>query len=345
MAGHLGAVADAQEIAVLGRNSPPFLHSMFGTRVLSDVKLPIPQLPHAIGEQADWTICRAEPDQSAPQPDGHLVAELRCSAPCHRGRVAIRIHRGRGGAWFESDRAGTFHVRADGRRVDLYPGRSVDEKAVALMLIGQIASFVLYQLGGMALHASAVITSQGAVAFLGPKGQGKSTMAAGFLHRGAQLLTDDVLPVTCRADGVYGTPGLPLIKVWPNAAEHALRLTEELPDLMEHSDKKLFVLDDRYGFAQAPARLRAIYVLQRFDPVAESATECSLRPLSGRESVIGLLGQISWSEALEREELARLLPRYSRVAAQVPVRALRYPHGFEHQQEIYTRILSDLEAT
>jgi hypothetical protein len=321
---------------------PAYTYGMFGMHVLSQVKLPIPQTLELTGTNPDWLINWIQAAGPPPAPRGQLTAELRCSAPCHAGQVALRIYRGPTGTWFESDRGGTFHVHPSGHRVDVYTSVTTDPQATVLMLIGQIASFVLHQLGHVVLHASAVITHRGALAFLGAKGQGKSTMAACFLQRGAELLTDDALPIRLATDGVFGTPGMALLKVWPETAQHTLELTRDLPNAMNGTDKKLLVLDGRYAFAAAPALLRGMYVLERYDPATAGTTECSIRDLSAREAVIAMLTQISWAESLNQVEHARLLPRYARMAAQVPFRAIRYPSGFDQQQRVYISIMDDL---
>jgi hypothetical protein len=339
--GDVGGITLARDSAP---EAPPYWYRIFGARLRSDIWLPVPQLDQSERTTTEWVVRRAPSCQRAPFPDGPPLVELRCFAPCHAGRVAVRIYRDRGAAWFESDRAGMFHVTHDGRLVDVYAAPATDERALVLMLIGQISSFVLHQLGRVVLHASAVITTAGAAAFLGPKGQGKSTIAAGFMHRGAKLLTDDVLPIQFAPEGVYATPGLALMKLWPNSVANALELRHDLPNLLDDVDKKLLLLGDRYSFAHTSVPLRVMYQLERYDAAATGRHECTVRTISGRQAVVALLKQISGSEALNKFELGRLLPRYTRLAALVPLRVIRYPSGFEHQDAVHARILSDLEA-
>src|SRR5262249_30087206 len=156
-----------------------------------------------------------------------------------------------------------LHVAADGTRITVYPAPEADERAVALALVSKAATFALHQLGFPSLHASAVSTPAGAVVFLGIGGQGKSTMAAGFLAAGAAWVTDDVLPLHDTPDGVVGTPSLPIMKLWPRSATGALALEEELPGLTDGHPKGLLSLDGRYSFAQAPVRIAGVYVLDR----------------------------------------------------------------------------------
>ena len=57
------------------------------------------------------------------------------------------------------------------------------------------------------LHATVVVVSGEAVAFLGESGYGKSSLAASFLDSGHQLLTDDLLILRASAGRVLGPHG------------------------------------------------------------------------------------------------------------------------------------------
>jgi hypothetical protein len=210
------------------------------------------------------------------------------------------------------------------------------------LLVGQAAVLALQKRGRPVLHASAVVIDREAVAFIGPPGRGKSTMTAIFLQRGATLLTDDALPVSLIDGSVHGTPSLPLMKVWRNTAECALAVQDELPNLSRNSDKKLLALDGRYPFARAPVRLRAVYVLARYEPLRGEREECSAQRLPSREALLTLLYQTSLAEYLLPRELAMTLPLYARLAAQTSVRLLHYPSGFEYQERVYAWIMDDL---
>src|SRR6185436_71718 len=110
----------------------------------------------------------------------------------------------------------------DARRVRAYLEDGVDQQAVGLALVGPVLLFMRHKLGNPSLHASAVLTDHGAAVFLGPSGQGKSSMAASFLRDGAVLLTDDALPLQAREEGIFGLPGVPFMKLWNETAVCAL---------------------------------------------------------------------------------------------------------------------------
>ena len=318
-------------------------YTMYGRWVRSDFRLPMPQTTPAVEAAPDWSFRRAPLTRKPPEPDGPVVEEVRCHAACHAGEVVATVRRGPGGAWFSHVRIGTIHVHPDARLAEVYATGDCDERILGLMLAGPISVFILHQLGQPTLHASAVVTDRGAVAFFGRKGRGKSTMVSYFLRRGAVLLTDDVLSVRVDDDATWATPSLPIMKLWRDTVERALELSDELPDLAAGIDKKLLRLSGRYQFAQQPARLSGLYVLDRYDPAQVGGVGISTHQLHGPEAVAALLAQVSYGAFLSPSEAARFLPFYARVADRTPVRVLSYPHGFEHQDSVYRAILAELE--
>jgi hypothetical protein len=315
-------------------------YSLYGHAVRSDVPLPVGPRPETAEEGPAWVFNLAGPGHVAPEPDGPVVAQQRCD----HGAVNVAVHRSPGGIWFRHRSLATCHIVPGGRRVDVYPEPDAPDALLGLLLLGQVSTFVLHQLGHPSLHASAVLTERGTVVFLGPKGQGKSTMAAAFLRRGAALVTDDALPLAEDGDGVLALPGVPLVKLWPESARGTLAMAHELPRLAHDLEKRLLTVDGRFSFVDTSTRIRAIYVLDRYDPPAVGAADCRVRALGGRDGLAALIAQTSGGTFLQPAEIGRLLPLYARLAEQAPVRVLSYPSGFEHQAAVYAAVLADLEA-
>ena len=353
MIGKPGSASQAIEVKAADGNGrggmswpvvSPERYRLYALSVASDLPLLLEPEDSQTATEPDWTIRLGESTDARREPDGRLVAGLRCDGPCHNGAWVTQVYRGPGGTWFWYDATGTYHVAPDGRMVTAFPADGAEERALALTLVGPVATFVAHKLGYPSLHASAVVVDGEAVIFLGPGGQGKSTLAAEFLQHGAPLLTDDVLPLRVIDGVVYGVPSLPSMKLWGETAEHTLGLADELPALTSTVDKKLLRLDERWAFAAAPVPARAVYVLERYDAAAGEPPKCVIAPLQGRSGLAALLAQTSNRAFLQPSENALLLPLLARLAAQAPVRLLHVPHGFEHQERVYTAIMNDLEA-
>lgn len=88
-------------------------------------------------------------------------------------------------------------------------------------LLGSVIGVLLHQRGMLPLHASAIATARGAVAFAGEVGCGKSTLAAALHRRGYRVLADDVCAVSLNGAGQpIVTPAYPQLNLC--AEERAL---------------------------------------------------------------------------------------------------------------------------
>lgn len=323
---------------VPARDAASCWYSVYDLSVRSDVPLPIvPLLPRA---HATPDVVVRRIDTNCPVAlDEPAVAQLSC--PVHG--THMREYRRADGVWIWLRGIGTFHVTPDAARVDVYAGEGADAQALGLAIVGPVLTFVRHLHGCPSLHASAIVAADGAVAFLGPRGRGKSTMATAFLRRGARLVSDDALPLLLRDDGVYGAPGPAFLKVWRTTAQQTLALDDELPDLLPNVDKKLLTLEGRFGFARTPVRLRALYVLERYDPEAAGRTDVAFRSPRPREALLALVAHTSSRAYLVPDDEALLVRTYARMLPMLPVYVLAYPDGFAHQEAVCARILAHLE--
>ena len=146
-------------------------YEICGFAVHSEVRLPIPELTRSVEFAPAWLIRMHESDVPAP------LDPATQSASSSDGRqdipgTAFTTCLDATGSWWWWDGVGTFHISTDARLVDVYSKSGVDERNLGLILTGPLASFVMYRLGHPTLHGSAVVTSQGAVMFLGAGASG-----------------------------------------------------------------------------------------------------------------------------------------------------------------------------
>lgn len=322
-------------------------YAICGLSVLSEVVLPIPPFSPTEEITPAWTIRFGDSADRLFKPSGDWLQLLTCgrpddvSAEAGTGNAYYFRH-GADDTWFWSDALATVHISPDGRNVDVYPEPQTDDRLLGLLLAGPMTAVVLSQLGQPLLHASAVVLPFGAVAFLGPRGQGKSTMAAGFLRHGASLLTDDMLRLQVEGDRVQSVPGPAIMKLWSSTVVHTLGLeASALPNINGASEKKLLWIDARFDMVQRPVPLRALYVLERYKPTDDQDQVIS-RDLYGPQAFAAIVAQV-YRPILSTSVVAKFLPTFARLIKQAPVRVLRYPSGFEHQEMVYRHVLRDLE--
>lgn len=164
---------------------------------------------------------------------------------------------------------GTFRIR-EGREITIAAAPHVEDSRLRPPILGACMAVLLHQRSLLILHASAVVLPTGAVAFLGNKGWGKSTMAATLYERGHSFLTDDVLAVNVN-DAVSPTvsPAFPQMKLWPSALKALGKEPQELPRLVPQINKRQRCIEDNYH--QEPLPLKAIYLLNKGTSIAIEA--------------------------------------------------------------------------
>lgn len=163
--------------------------------------------------------------------------------------------------------AGSFLVRR-GVEIIVDAVAGVEERLLRIGILGPALATLLQQRGSLVLHASAVSINGRAVAFVGWKGQGKSTTAAALFGQGFPLLTDDVLALKVNGKSPpLAHPSFPQFKLWPDSARHSLGDDpESLPTLMENYDKR--ARSAASGFARQAQPLAGIYVLSEGEALA-----------------------------------------------------------------------------
>jgi hypothetical protein len=178
-----------------------------------DSDIALPELSRAPGgRDAEWRIRCA--------PAG-LMGDLGTSVGAEPVYDGVQVRSFAAGAvrTLVFDDTGTFEIRPSDRHITWFRGSSATEPAVRADVLGRVMAFAAHADGCLPLHASAVSIGGRAVAFLGPKHAGKSTLAMALVRCGAQLITDDTLVVRLAAGlGARAAPGVQQIRLWNDSA-------------------------------------------------------------------------------------------------------------------------------
>ncbi len=185
---------------------------------------------------ADGVVADPAPDvaSGAPHPDGvdgrelHVAwtgsdrlegiagpgAECVFAPPFTDGQRHFTVLRGPWGYQLSFDGFGRYAVSLDGREA------LCEEGAVSLdrcerFLFAQVLPLASVLQGLDVVHASAITLDRGVVAFVGPSGAGKTTVAARLLARGAGLVTDDALALEVSGGEVIAHPGPSFLAMTP----------------------------------------------------------------------------------------------------------------------------------
>ncbi|MCC6457193.1 MAG: serine kinase [Caldilineaceae bacterium] len=298
-----------------------YFYQAFGLSIHSELALP--ELTATTNAAADVVIRLGKINH--PRPESEATTSY-----CH----AIGA-----GALCSWNELGNFWVQ-DGREViiderSLSSAAAADEELIRLLLLGPVTAILLYQRGFLSLHASAVAHHSAAVAFMGAKGEGKSTLAASLYAQGDCFLADDIVALGGSRVGechkaLTVLPGFPQFKLWPDAAASALGDDpDRLPRLTSGYDKRARRIID--GFSQAPVPLKQLYVLGE-GPVP------AIKRLSVREGLIQVMSHSYMArfgrKFLHGSETIRHMRQCTKLVEQVPIYALERPSSLASVSEI-----------
>ncbi len=214
---------------------------------------------------------------------------------------------------------GTFRIR-EGFEIAIDPATLVEPGRLSPPILGACMAVALHQRGFLVLHASAVALNGRAVAFLGDKGWGKSTLAAALHGRGHHLLCDDVLAVDVEgAASPWALPAFPQLKLWPDAVASLGGDPDALPRLVPQLEKRQRRISG--DFSQNPLPLERIYVLGK-------GPSLEIEPLQPGE-VLGQLFAHSYGGRFGKQLLqhgeAKHFKQCAELAKGVPIYRLKRP--------------------
>ena len=213
---------------------------------------------------------------------------------------------------------GTFLIRA-GKEIIIETVGGVDEEDLHPALLGACLAVALHQRGHLILHASAVKIGDKAIAFIGNKGWGKSTIASAFIEQEYQFITDDVLAIDLSRDRPLVYPSFPQLKLCPDAVVAMGKDPETLPRVMSQTTKRQYRPDR--NFNTDSVTLQSIYLLNK-------GAELQINKIAAQDSILPLLahsyGARFGKELLELGEAEHFL-QCTQLANRVGIYSLQRP--------------------
>jgi hypothetical protein len=198
-----------------------------------------------------------------------------------------------------------FLVSVDGNSIHCFPEPDIPLDTIRHLLIDQVVPLLLSQLGTIALHASAVVLDDGAVAFLGKTGLGKSSLTASFCDRGFRLLTDDCLALKKQGEQLIAIPSYRGVRLWPEMVSSVFQATPTLAPLAHYTDKQRVVPSNGHlEFCADPIPLKRVYVLATPDET-DNTNQITITPLTKREALMELVNQTFRLDINDRAKLSK----------------------------------------
>ena len=248
------------------------------------------------------------------------------------GTPVVQVRRSPGGLQFDYADGTRFWIDANAN--DIWctwpPSASLDDTCT--YLCGPILGMLLRMRGALALHASAVCIGRGAIAFVGPHGAGKSTIAAALGAAGHAVVTDDVLHV--RLDGTewLAEPFASMVKLWPDGAALALGPRADLPPITDGWDKRALHLGDSVPAVTDAVVLAGIACLHDRGSI-------SIEPLKPAAALVQLAANSSAAHLLDSSARAAEFGALSTLVRSVPCAAIAGPEEPAAFPEFISRVL------
>jgi hypothetical protein len=246
-------------------------------------------------------------------------------AVCARGTILD------GDAWMDIPGIATFRFAPEDRKVTAYALPEVDLDRIRDTYYRAALPHALNFFGHEVLHASAVRTGRGVIAFCAISETGKSTTAAGLKLRGYPMWADDAVGFEVgEGNQVAETFFLPFrLRLWPCSAEF-LRHTEKFegwPDA------------DSTGQVSAP--LAALCALTRTDQPSRTV---EIRSLSSTEAFTAIVPHAYCFTLSDLARKRRMMQHYMDLVARTPTFAVSIASGMQRLPEVLDAIEETLPA-
>lgn len=189
-------------------------------------------------------------------------------------------------------------------------------------LLGSVFAFVFRLRGFTPLHASTAVIKGNSVAFVGPWGAGKSTIAGALAREGYPILGDDVAVLEEISEEFCLRPAYPHLRLWPDSASILFGEKEPLPKLIPSSDYDKRFLDlDQAGFCfqTKPAPIRRIFLLEPNSAEVEIARIDEITPV---DAFARLAANTCVNYGLTTKMLAREFHQLGQLVARVVIKRL-----------------------
>lgn len=236
-----------------------------------------------------------------------------------------------------------FLVVPDARRIYARSLNRANDEALLAYLLVDALSYAMVRLGREPLHATAVLTDRGVVAFVGESGDGKSTLGALFVRHGFRLVTDDMLVLTHERDECMAHPGPPRIKLYRDIADRIFGDGYRGVPMNPVTDKLIVPLTDAQAVRQ-PGAIRALYL------IGGNRERCAgphpfIRQLSPASAFPEILAATAGHYAFERDRLTRQFEFVRRLVERVPIKTLSYQRDKDNMPRVRDAVLGDLDRS
>lgn len=207
-----------------------------------------------------------------------------------------------------------------------------DDVNLIPFLLGPVMALLLHQQGFLVLHGSAVKVDEWAVAFLGHRGNGKSTTAIHLYTDGYPLVADDILAIKFVEGSPVVYPGYPHVRLSRDSYNQVKDNTDIITPIRTIVGKVF--CDASFKFSPEPVSLKRIYIIEKGDKVGVSV-------LKSQENLIDLIRHSTGNRIFQQTTQKENLIHCAQLINSVSVRRLEISHSFDEIGELVRVIEED----
>jgi hypothetical protein len=308
--------------------STPPLHAYRAMGGILHSELELPELALANGGMPDWTF---RIGAAAP------VFELTVLGARDVGPERYQLFRIPAGLRLQYSHAGTFDMTEKGSRIVWYPAPDHRVELARAILLGPVLAIALEAAGRLCLHGSAVAVGVNAVAFIGGKHRGKSTLAMALTAAGARLISDDIVAIVPGSPAL-ALPGVASARLWGDSARELD--FERTGGRLLPGIKSTVTAFAEHAVQLTALPLAAIYLLAP-DINGTGERACSRTRLNGMDAVVALAQQTKLADSLiGMNEAGVQLRTAAGIAAEVPVYTLDFVGNFARLPEVVRAVFA-----
>ena len=266
----------------------------------------------------------------------------RTDAPFHLwdtdGEDWIRFYRNESGFLMRFPGLADYLLSKDGLSVTCRPVEGTSCATLDHLYQNQVKPMVLSLQGRRVYHGAAIEYDGGAIALLGPSGQGKSSLTASFAHAGQSFLNDDLLVLEPSGDRFQVLPSAPSLRLWRDARAELLGDSCHVAEPLCYTDKERVLASAQLPHCDRPLPLRAAIVL------GEDVPDIAARPLSGADATAAWMANVFVLEVDRPVSVQAAFAATADIARAVPSIALDYPREYDALPKVRAAILSAVQA-
>jgi hypothetical protein len=234
-----------------------------------------------------------------------------------------------------------FLISRNGEEVQCQPLTGTPQSTIRHLFLDQVIPRILSRCEPLVLHASAILAPEGAIAFVGKSGQGKSTLATSFGQIGWQLISDDYLVLRKMAEGWTAIPSYPGVRLWPQGSDGIFDVQPESIEIAHYTEKRRVIDPALVPFVDKPASVRCLYFLNEDGDLVQSGP--SIERLAPREAFMRLVACAFNLDIRDKTLLERQFDAIGNLRTKIPCFQLQYVRDFSILPEV-RRLIVDHQA-